>query len=213
MSCMVDTVPNARWARLGNVRPVATTWAFGYGSLVSPASLGATLGRPVVPGEGWAEAVLHGYGRRWNYGIGHHRGRWTDADGTERTVTIVALGLVAAVRESANGVVVAVDDAELARLDHRERHYDRVDVTGLVDVVGAGPSSAHGERIVTYVPRRSAIERYESARDAGAAAIEQRYWDLVEGAFVALGPDRLERYRRTTSPPDVPVLPVVREPR
>lgn len=186
---------------------------FGYGSLVSPESLGSTLGRAVVPGDGWAEAVLHGYGRRWNYGIGHARGRWVDDGGVERAVTIVALGLAASDAESANGVVVRVDGDELARLDHRERHYDRVDVTARVDLVDGASGPSPGERVVTYVPRPEAVARYESARDAGVAAIEQRYWDLVDGAFAALGADRLQRYRTTTPSPDIPVLPIAREPR
>ncbi|MEX2627420.1 MAG: gamma-glutamylcyclotransferase family protein [Ilumatobacteraceae bacterium] len=195
------------------------TWAFGYGSLVSPASLGATLGRPVRPGIGWAEAVLYGHGRRWNYGIGGPAGDgvvgyWTDADGVQHEVTMVALGIVVAAetigRESINGVVIAVDDDELERLDRRERHYDRIDVTDVVEPDDRLPGPRPGDRVVTYLPRREAVERYENARDAGTAAIEQRYWDLVEGAFAALGPDRLDRYHRTTPPPDVPVRPIVR---
>jgi cation transport regulator ChaC len=185
---------------------------FGYGSLVSPASLGATLGRPVLPGEGWAEAVVHDYGRRWNYGILHTEGRWTDADGIERSVTIVALGVVAATGESANGVVVAVSDRELARLDHRERHYDRVDVSELFEPVASrGPVIVGaGDRVVTYVPRPEAVDRYRAAKESGTAAIEQRYWDLVDGAFGALGPDRRVRYHATTPVPDVPVRAVRR---
>ncbi len=178
------------------------TWVFGYGSLVSPASLGATLDRGVdTASDGWSEATLAGWGRRWNYGVGHWYGVHQQPDGAERTVTIVALGLAAAAAASTNGIVVRVDDEELARLDRRERDYDRVDVTDLV----TAPVQLAG-RVVTYVPRPAAVERYEAARDAGSAAIEQRYWDLVAGAFADLGADRLERYVRTTPPPDVPVL-------
>lgn len=184
-------------------------WVFGYGSLVSPSSLAATLGREVHPGAGWAEATLHGWGRRWNYGIGHVHGLWADEHGDEHRVTIVALGIVAAAEERSGGIVVAVDADELARLDRRERHYDRVDVTGSIEVRGAdGPGA--GEPVMTYVPREEAIGRYRRARDEGRAAVEQRYWDLVDGAFAALGPDRLERYRATTPAPDVPVRPLRR---
>lgn len=185
------------------------TWVFGYGSLVSPVSLGATLGRDVRPGQGWAEATVHGWGRRWNYGIGHVRGVWTDEAGTEHELTIVALGVVAAEGEQANGVVVAVDPDELARLDNRERHYDRVDVSASVEVRDAG-GPGQGEQVVTYVPRTEAVERYRQARDARRAAVEQRYWDLVDGAFAALGVDRHEHYRATTPVPDVPVRPLRR---
>jgi cation transport regulator ChaC len=181
---------------------VLSTWVFGYGSLVSPISLGATIDRAVdLADGGWSEATIGGWGRRWNYGVGHWYGVHRDPGGAELSVTIVALGLAAAADETTNGVVVRVDDEELARLDRRERDYDRVDVTEAVEA----PVPLDG-RVVTYVPRPSAVERYESARDSGRAAIEQRYWDLVEGAFAALGTDRLDRYRRTTPAPDVPVL-------
>lgn len=178
---------------------------FGYGSLVSPESLGRTLGRTVSIGVEVHEAELSGYQRRWNYGIGHVAGWWTDDDGVHQECTIVALGLVAAAELAVNGVVVQVSSDELAQLDHRERHYDRVDVTELVRTA----TPIDGE-VVTYVPRAEAIERYEAARTAGTAAIEQRYWDLVDGAFAALGDDRRVRYHASTPPPDVPVRPVSR---
>ncbi len=181
-----------------------STWVFGYGSLVDRASLGGTLGRAVVPDDGWHEATVHGWSRRWNYGVAHIRG-WWDVAREEREVTIVALGMVAD-GGRANGVVVRVDADELARLDQRERLSDRVDVSAQIDVRGSvdGP-------VVTYVPRPDAIERYATARDAGAAAIEQRYWDLVDGAFATLGRDRVEEYRATTPAPDVPVRVLRRE--
>lgn len=181
------------------------TWVFGYGSLVSPDSLGRTLGRPVSVGVEVLEAELSGYQRRWNYGIGHVTGWWTGDDGRHQECTIVALGLVAAAELAVNGVVVQVSPDELEQLDHRERHYDRVDVTDLVRTVTPVDGG-----VVTYVPRPEAIERYETARTSGTAAIEQRYWDLVDGAFAALGDDRRERYHASTPPPDVPVRQVRR---
>lgn len=179
---------------------------FGYGSLVSPESFGSTLGRSLRWGEDLHEADVVAYGRRWNYGVMHTTGLAPGDDGSERRWTLVALGVIPAPEESVNGVVGWVTEDELVGLDHRERHYDRVDVTGLTTVHGHidGP-------VVTYVPRPEAIEHYERERDAGRAAIEQRYWDLVDGAFAALGPDRHQRYHATTPDPDVPVLSVRRD--
>jgi cation transport regulator ChaC len=183
------------------------TWVFGYGSLVSPTSLATTIGRVVAPGE-VAVAELAGFGRRWNYGAMHVRGTWSHDGVAVTDGVMVALGLTAG-DESCNGVMVAVDPGELANLDRRERDYDRTDVTdrmtvldGVTGVATARPASV---RIVTYVPRASAVERYQTARDAGRAAIRQDYWDLVDGAFAALGPDHLARYR-ATPPPDIPVV-------
>lgn len=188
---------------------MAGCWVFGYGSLVSPASFGATVGRELRPGRDFFEAELAGFGRRWNYGVRHTAGATAHHDGSTRTWTIVALGLVESAVESVNGVIGWVDDAELVALDRRERYYDRVEVTASVDVVDAAAVSGP---IVTYVPRPEARRHYEDARDRSVAAVEQRYWDLVDGAFLALGEDRRRRYHATTPPPDVPVLAMDRRP-
>lgn len=175
-------------------------WIFGYGSLVSPVSFGLTLGRPLAVGRDVHYAVLAGWGRRWNYGVGTVAG--THAG---RSYSLVALGLAGSAGETANGVIGWVTDAELARLDRREADYDRVDVTGAIDVAVdlAAP-------VETYVPRASAVTRYEVAREAGTAAIEQRYWDLVAGAFAGFGAAERRRYLATTPAPDVPVLELER---
>ncbi len=181
------------------------TWVFGYGSLVDPDSLGRTLGRTVTPGADFVAAELSGWGRRWNYGVGHVTGSWQRRDGVViDDGVIVALGVVASVDESANGIVARVSDIELTALDQRERDYDRVDVTASVSITGAPLEP--GARIVTYVPRPSAIERYETARDRGRAGIRGTYWGLVDAAFAMWGPAALERYRSSTPPPDVPVV-------
>ena len=124
--------------------------------------------------------------------------------------TLVALGIVRAADESVNGVIGWVEADELALLDRRERHYDRVDVTDNATVHGAGEFT---DSVAVYFPRQEAVAHYERARDAGRAAIEQRYWDLVDHAFAKFGADALARYRRTTPAPDVPVmdLPRVRD--
>ena len=184
------------------------TWIFGYGSLVSPTSMATTVGRTVAA-EDVAIAHLDGYSRRWNYGSMHLRGDWhhDDVDVTEGLV--VSLGLVAADTETCNGVIVRVTADELARLDWRERDYQRTDVTELIrfDDVQREHQLVRQrvERVMTYVPRPSAIERYEAARDSGQAGIRLSYRDLVSAAFGDLGGDHLARYEATPAP-DVPVV-------
>lgn len=190
---------------------MAGCWVFGYGSLVCPASFGTTLGRELRPGVDFFEAELAGFGRRWNYGVMHTEGTTIEDGGAERAWTIVALGVVPAEGETANGVVGWVDAAELPGLDRRERHYDRVDVTARVRASGI-PAGGPAVAVVTYVPRPEARRHYEDARDAGRAAVERRYWDHVDGAFAALGEDRRARYHATTPPPDVPIVDLLRLP-
>ena len=176
---------------------------FGYGSLVSPVSFGHTLGRALTPGVDFFEAEVSDYGRRWNYGVMSRVGRSDEPDGSIREWTVVALGVVPASGESVNGVVGWVTDDELVALDRREQNYDRVDITDMARVHGEHRASGP---MVTYVPREAPQRWYQAARDRGDAAIEQRYWDLVDGAFTALGDDRRERYLATTPPPDIPVV-------
>jgi dephospho-CoA kinase len=178
-------------------------WIFGYGSLVSSASMATTIGRTVAPTD-VAVAHLDGYGRRWNYGSLHLRGDWRHAGIEVTQGLVVSLGLVASDAESCNGVIVRVTAEELAMLDWRERDYERTDVSDLIRTEG----DRIGERVMTYVPRASAIERYEHARDRGRAGIRQSYWELVECAFGELGDDHLERYTATPAP-DVPVVDMV----
>lgn len=182
-------------------------WVFGYGSLVSPTSFGATLGRSLRPSVDFFEAELTGFGRRWNYGVLHTMGASAEPDGSTRDWTIVALGLVPADAELVNGVVGWVSDDELGRLDHRERHYDRVDVTERSRLAGeaSGP-------IVTYVPRQEAQHHFERARGEGRAAIERRYWDLVDAAFADLGAEQRARYHATTPDPGLPIVELERRP-
>jgi dephospho-CoA kinase len=181
---------------------VPGTWVFGYGSLVSAASVARTIGRSVDADVDLHVTRLNGFGRRWNYGSLHLRGDW-EHDG--RTVTsglVVSLGLVEADDETCNGTVVRVTDDELAALDWRERDYERTDVTDLIEADRrfAGP-------VVTYVPRPSAIDRYLTARDSARAAVRRSYWYLVHETFEHLGPDHLDEFVRTP-PPDVPVVDI-----
>lgn len=182
-------------------------WVFGYGSLVSPESFGHTLGRVLTRGVDVHPATVTGFGRRWNYGVMTAIGESEEADGTRRAWTVVALGITTSEHETVNGVVAWVADGELDALDRRERNYDRVDVSDRITIVGQvdrGP-------VVTYVPRAEPVEWYEAARDRGTAAVERRYWDLVDAAFTELGPDEHRRYHATTPPPDVPIVTMRRD--
>lgn len=188
--------------------PVAeprTSWVFGYGSLVSPASMARTIKRVAEPGVDFFEAELAGYGRRWNYGVEHIVATWTLDDGTAiDDGVIVALGIIESANDAVNGVIASLTDAEMAYLDRRERNYDRVDVTSVITT-----AAETSDPIYVYVPRVSAIERYESAREQGIAGVRRTYWDTVESAFGEFGDEQRDRYRSTTPDPDVPIVDIV----
>ena len=190
-----------------------STWIFGYGSLVSPTSLASTIGRTVTPGVDRHVVRVAGYGRRWNYGSKSLRGDWeTDGGAPVRSGVVVSLGLVEAPDESTNGVIFEVDDVELAELDWRESAYDRIDITDRVTVLDATGERTPDAPVAVYFPHPSSIERYEEHRDAGTAPIRRSYWDLVDEAFVELGGDHADRYRRTPAP-DVPIADIRLHPR
>jgi cation transport regulator ChaC len=175
-------------------------WVFGYGSLVSPASMARTLRRDVPTGDGWAPAVLHGYGRRWNYGSSRVGARWMADEELVENGLVVALGLVAA-DEWCNGVITRLRAGEIEDIDRREANYVRTDVTSLVET-----DLAIDGRVVTYVPSPDAVERYEYHRDRGRAGVAARYIDLVRRAFDDLGSDHRRWFDESTPPPDVPIV-------
>jgi len=131
-------------------------FVFGYGSLVSPESLAATLGRRLD----LEAAELRGWQRAWNVGSdkeSHPERTFRLADGTEYEGLTVVLGLEPG--ERCAGSVFAVTDADLALLDVRERNYDRVDVTDQITWARRPENCT----IYTYTPKTTAIERLVAA--------------------------------------------------
>ena len=111
---------------------------FGYGSLIHPDSANRTLRRPEPPHD-FQPATLRGYQRAWRL---HVRRHFADAP-PDRQTDCVVLDIVPRPGMTMNGVLIPVTTDELARLDQREAHYDRVDVTGAIE-----PAPPH--TVITY---------------------------------------------------------------
>jgi gamma-glutamylcyclotransferase (GGCT)/AIG2-like uncharacterized protein YtfP len=123
------------------------------------------------------------------------------ASGERPEVFVTFLNLVPDEGSSVNGIVFPVSADELARLDVRERNYERREVTGAVDVDG---------RVWAYFATDDARARYESAVASGVAVVDGSYLELVRGSFATLGDGELRYFDQSTEPPSVPVVPLRR---
>ena len=95
-------------------------YVFGYGSLMNPESAARTLQR-VPSREELVPARLPGWQRKWQIAGSGLLGE------EEEPRTLVFLDIVPAEKGRVmNGILLRVENAEeLARLDQRERHYNR----------------------------------------------------------------------------------------
>jgi hypothetical protein len=171
------------------------SFIFGYASLVAAPAVG--------------RAVLRGHRRVWGVAMDNAVALpgykvYALPDGTRPPLAVAFLDLEAADGAEVEGALLTVDAAALAALDARERQYERIDVTGLVDPPPDGT-------VWTYVGRAPGRARVAAGR-AGTApvAIQRSYVELVEAAFAALGNDALARYRASTETPPFPVLDLTR---
>lgn len=171
---------------------------FAYGSLVSAASAAETLGRP--PRTSWpvGEAVparLVGWRRRFSVARDNRACEKTFALDADGSLPAHVLGLnvepTGASDDLVNGLLVAISEAELNRLDERELRYDRREVT--VDPVAA---RERFETVITYVAK---AEHRAAAAPAGAVIL-RGYAAAVEAAFDRLGPGQLDEFWRSTGP-------------
>jgi hypothetical protein len=149
-------------------------FVFGYGSLAADL-------------RGSHAALLRGRRRGWGVamdnsvdvpGYKHYRLR---ADGSRPAVFVAFLDLFEDAAAVTTGVCVPVDDAQLSVIDHRERNYDRIDVTAAV-------TPAPGT-VWAYVGAAAGRRRLQRARAARRAVISRDYLERTRAAFASLGAD------------------------
>jgi Gamma-glutamyl cyclotransferase, AIG2-like len=113
--------------------------------------------------------------------------------GERPAVFVTFLNIVPDPGARVNGALLAVEPDELAVLDSRERSYDRVDVSELIDPAPQG-------RVWSYVGRADAVARFERAVSAQRAVIDSNYLGRVRDHFARLGADALAEYDALTDP-------------
>jgi hypothetical protein len=146
-----------------------------------------------------------GYRRTWNVAMDNSQSipgykQYLDpATGARPRCFVVFLNIVADHGACVNGALFRVSSAELAELDHRERNYDRIDVSALV------PERVPGA-VWTYVGSESGVARYEHGRRANQAVISAAYHDGVKRDFASLGDGAAAEFDRLTDPPNCPIV-------
>ncbi len=170
-------------------------FVFAYGSLAAD-----------LPGS--HPAVLRGRRRGWGVamdnrvdvpGYKHYRLR---ADGSRPAVCVAFLDLFADGAATTHGVCVPVDDAQLPFIDHRERNYERIDVTAAV-------APARGT-VWAYVGAPDGRRRLRRARAAQGAVISRDYLERTRAAFAVLGGAALADFEASAAVGDLPVLDLER---
>jgi cation transport regulator ChaC len=165
------------------------TFVFGYGSLLRLA--------------GGIPCRLLGHRRAWNVAMDNRRTipgykYYLDPETGERPAVHVAfLNIYPAPEGGVNGIAVPVDPEVLDQLDRRERNYDRIDVSALLDVDVGGT-------VWTYLGSEAARERFE----AGSAVVSQEYFDGIRDDFATAG--GLDEFDRSTDRLTVPLRRLTR---
>jgi cation transport regulator ChaC len=167
-------------------------FVFGYGSLASEVAAAATV------------ASIRGFVRTWDVAMDNlaqipgYKYYVDPATGERPAVHVTFLNLTPDADADTVGFLLEVTPYTLARLDHRERNYDRVEVT---DRVRTDP--AIKTRVYAYFGRPEARERYTAAIAQNTAVIAAQYLEQVEASFAAH--HLTERYEASTRPPACPV--------
>lgn len=173
---------------------------FGYGSLVDRASVSRTLGREV---ERVWPCRLDGFVRRFSQSRDNRTCEKTFARTDDGTVPEWILGLNLERHDDAgpgpNGVLIELDEAELARLDVREIRYDRLEVGPEISADAGTPAF---DRVVSYVAKPDHLAPVPPP----GAVILRSYAAAVEAAFATLGAGAVAEYRRTTLPYPVELI-------
>ena len=181
----------------------AGDYVFGFGSLVALAGLARFLGRaPLAPRE-YALCSLLEHRRCWDVARDNAadlpgRPHYICAEsGARLDLFVTSVNIRPRSGARVNGVAFRVGADDIARLDHREANYDRIEVSGQIDREIPG-------RVWAYLGSAAAEARYRQGVAAGSAVVSRQYHDIVTDAFASHGNDFLDAYHASTDAPEVP---------
>jgi cation transport regulator ChaC len=166
------------------VSTVTRVLVFGYGSL--PAEVAGVPCRLRDHRRDWAVAMDN------RVTVPGYKIYLDPETGEQPAVEVAYLSIGPAAGGRVDGLAFPVTDEELSRLDRRERNYDRVEVTDLID-------ADLGGRVWAYVGKAEARRRLARGRRRGTAVVARGYLEHVRSAFAAV-----------TVPPDLPVQALLR---
>jgi hypothetical protein len=160
----------------------------GYGSLLSLPSLERTLGRtytgPFLP------CIVRGWRRTWDAAMPNRTFHEERPGGPMTPETILYLNVRRDPLTDLPAILFVVGPQELEAYDRRESIYDRVDVTGEVNV------KTEGGRAYIYVCRPEYCLSGVDSAEKGAVRAE--YLRIVENGLAELGEDFRQRYMAST---------------
>jgi pimeloyl-ACP methyl ester carboxylesterase len=170
---------------------------FGYGSLLSIASLERTLGRSYR--GPFVVCSIDGWRRRWNATMPNNVYAYRDTADWVTPERIVYLNVERQPGTRVNGVLFVVTSDELDRFDARESVYDRVDVTSALR-----DASVAGGCAWVYCGRcEHVLDGLTSPR---VGAIRSTYLKILEDGHRGLGPDFVRAYLESTDPVPTPLV-------
>lgn len=178
-----------------------TDHVFGYGSLAGELLAGAAADATIALLRGRRRVL--GVAADNEHAIPGYKRYLLRSDGSAPRVFVAFLDLVEDPSSAVNGVLAPVDADALARLDRRERNYDRVDVTAAIDNPPDG-------RVWTYVGSPEGRARLEAGRREERVVIARAYAESIHAAFRNLGEAEYERFLASSDLDGVPLLDLER---
>lgn len=164
------------------------TALIGYGSLLSRPSLERTLGR-IYTGP-FLSCNVRGWRRTWDAAMPNRTFHEERPGGPMTPATILYLNVRRDPQTNLPAILFVVGPQELEAYDKREWIYDRVDVTGELDV------EIEGARAWMYVCRPEyCLSGVDSAQNG---AIRATYLRIVEDGLTQLGENFRQRYIAST---------------